>query len=238
MLERKLKPLTFISAHDEIQDRIKQYILDNKLRPDAPLPTESQLSEQIGVSRPAVREALRSLESLGIIYSRRGEGRFVSSFTLDPVLENLNYSLLFDTEDLRQMIEVREQLEAGFVGKAITNMDHQTLEELRDLMRQIREQANARGYFLDTDLAFHSTIYRSVGNRVLTKLLDVFCEIYKNLRDKSLLSSHDPEAEVVNHERILQAIEAKDIPLAQERIIEHFSRIKERIRTAQPSHPK
>ena len=163
MIEKKLKPLAITSRHEGIQERIKQYILDNELRPGNPLPAESQLSGQIGVSRPAIREALRSLESLGIIYSRRGEGRFVSSFTLDPVLENLNYSLLFDTEDVRQMIDVREQLEVSFIGQAIANMDQQTLEELRDLMRQIRGQAIARGYFLDKDLAFHFGQETAVG---------------------------------------------------------------------------
>ena len=228
-----LRPINVPSIHSEIQEHIKDYILVNKLQPDDPLPTEAQFAEQLHVSRTVVREALRALESLGVIYSRRGEGRYVSRFNLDPVLQNLNYSLLFDTEDIRQMIEVRERLEVSFIGDAITHIDPGTLKELKVLLDQMRQSAMANGYFLDKDLAFHCAIYRTIGNRVLDKLLDVFCDIYRNLRDKSLLVIREPVVEVENHERILQAIEAKDVVLAQRRIAEHFTGIKDRIKSAQ-----
>jgi len=116
---QRIKPIDVPTMHEELQDRLKEYILANKLQAGDPLPTEAQLADQLGVSRAAVREGLRSLESLGMIYSRRGEGRYVRGFNLDPILENLHYSLLFDTEDAREMIEVREQLEIGFIGAAI-----------------------------------------------------------------------------------------------------------------------
>jgi DNA-binding FadR family transcriptional regulator len=141
--------------------------------------------------------------------------------------------MLFDTEDIRQMIEVRERLEVSFIGDAITHIDPGTLAELKVLVDQMRQSAMANGYFLDKDLAFHCAIYRPVGNRVLDKLLDVFCDIYRNLRDKSVLVIREPVIEVENHERVLQALEAKDVVLAQRRIAEHFSGIKDRIKSAQ-----
>ena len=140
--------------------RLKEYILANRLQAGDPLPTEAQLADQLGVSRAAVREGLRSLESLGMIYSRRGEGRYVRGFNLDPILENLHYSLLFDTEDPREMIEVREQLEIGFIGAAIAAMDSETLSDLRSLVTEMRQRALSGEYFLDKDLEFHASIYR------------------------------------------------------------------------------
>jgi DNA-binding FadR family transcriptional regulator len=218
--------------HEELQERLKEYILVNKLQPGDPLPTEAQLAEQLGVSRAAVREGLRSLESLGMIYSRRGEGRYVRRFNLDPILQNLRYSMLFDTEDVRQMIEVREQLEAGFVAAAIEAMDPATLAELHGLMDEIRQRALSGEYFLDKDLEFHTTIYRTITNLVLMKLLDVFCTIYKNLRDQSLLIIKNKNVEVENHEAILNAIEARDAALAQRLIRDHFNGIKQRLAAA------
>jgi DNA-binding FadR family transcriptional regulator len=236
-LAQNVRPIELLSMHHEVQERIKNYIVEAKLRPDDPLPTEALFAEQLRVSRPVVREALRALESLGIIYSRRGEGRYVSRFNLDPVLQNLNYSLLFDTEDVRQMIEVRERLEASFVGEAIGCMDQGTLEELQVLLDQMRQLAAANGYFLDKDLEFHRALYRPIGNRVLMKLLDVFCSIYQNLRDKSLYVTHDPLAEVENHAQILRAFAAKDVTLAQQLITSHFHGIKDRIKAAQVDAP-
>ena len=229
-------PIEVLSMHQEVQERIRDYIVAGKLHPDDLLPTEAQFAEQLRVSRPVVREALRSLESLGIIYSRRGEGRYVSRFNLDPVLQSLNYSLLTDTEDVRQMIEVRERLEVSFVAEATARMDPETLNTLRNLAAQMRQAAAANGYFLDKDLDFHRAIYRPIGNRVLERLLDMFCIIYQNLRDKSLFVTRDPLAEVSHHEEILQAIEAKDAALAQQLITEHFSGIKERLKAAQPDN--
>lgn len=236
-LAQSVKPIEVLSIHQEVQERIKDFIVAGKLRPDDSLPTEAQFAEQLHVSRPVVREAMRALESLGVIYSRRGEGRYVSRFNLAPVLQSLNYSLLFDTEDVRQMIEVRERLEGSFVGEAIVCMDPETLGELRTLVAQMRQAATIEGYFLDKDLDFHRALYRPIGNRVLAKLLDMFCVIYQNLRDKSLSVAQDPLAEVEHHEQILAAIEAKDTALAQQLITEHFSGIKDRIKAAQVGAP-
>jgi DNA-binding FadR family transcriptional regulator len=229
---QRMKPLDVPTMHEELQDRLKEYILVNKLQPDDPLPTEAQLAEQLGVSRTAVREGLRSLESLGLIYSRRGEGRYVKGFNLDPILENLQYSLLFDAEDVRQMIEVRARLEASFIADAIAQMDEATLAELHMLVAEMRQRAQAGEYFLDKDLAFHAAIYRPVQNQVLSKLLDVFHAVYRNLRDRTLLITRNPVAEVDKHGEILDAIEARDVPRAQTLIVAHFAGINERVQAA------
>jgi len=112
---KTLSPIDTRSIHQEIQHRIKEYILVNNLQPDDPLPAETQLAEQLGVSRAVVREALRALESVGVIHSRRGAGRYVSEFNLDPVVDNLAYSMLFDQEDVQELLDVRERLEVSFV---------------------------------------------------------------------------------------------------------------------------
>jgi DNA-binding FadR family transcriptional regulator len=229
---QRIRPLDVPTMHEELQERLKEYILVNKLPPDAPLPTEAQLAEQLGVSRTAVREGLRSLESLGMIYSRRGEGRYVRGFSLDPILQNLQYSMLFDAEDMLQMIEVRARLEGGFIPDAIAAMDEDTLNQLRSLISEMRQRAGNMQYMLDKDLEFHATIYRPLSNQVLAKLLEIFCTIYRNLRDKTLLANPDPLREVNNHEKILNAIEARDVALAQRLVLDHFTGIKERATAA------
>jgi DNA-binding FadR family transcriptional regulator len=140
--------------------------------------------------------------------------------------------MLFDAEDVRQMIDVRERLEAGFVEDAIARIDQDTLGRLRTLVGEMRQRATAGEYFLDKDLEFHCTIYRPINNQVLSKLLDIFCTIYRNLRDRSILITRDPVAEVEKHEEILQAIEARDAALARHRICEHFGGIKTRLHDA------
>lgn len=227
-----LKPIALPSIHEEVQNHIKEYILANHLQPGDPLPSEPQLADQLGVSRSGVREALRSLESLGVIYSRRGAGRFVNDFNMDPILHNLSYGMLFDTEQLDEIIAVRERLEAGFIADAIEAMDGDTLKQLQGLIDSMHQKIATREDFLAEDLEFHRGIYRVTGNSLLIKLLDIFRSVYQQLHDQSLHVSLDPQDEWQNHNAILQAIEAKDVELARQRLNIHFEGIKERLRTA------
>ncbi len=228
-----LRPIVLSSIHEEVQKRIKEYILSNELRPGDFIPSEPQLAKQLGVSRTVVREGLRSLESLGVIGSRRGAGRYVRSFSLGPLVDNLSYGMLFDMEDLEEIIAVRECLEAGFIADAIEGMQEDTLNQLRDWINKMRQKAAAGEDFLEEDLAFHATICRVTGNRLLMKLLDVFQAVYHNLRDQSLFTQPENfDVKLRDHVAILEAIEAKDAELARRRMIDHFDGIKERLRAA------
>ena len=144
-----LKPIDLPSIHEEIQKRIKEYILANGLQPGDPLPSEPQLADQLGVSRAVVREALRSLEALGVIYSRRGAGRYVSRFNLDPIVQSLSYGMLFDMEDMEDILAVRERLEAGFMADAVPAMDQDTLNQMWRLGCQKQQKAAAGGKVLN-----------------------------------------------------------------------------------------
>lgn len=229
---KTIKPIQMPSVHEEIQSRIKEYIIANNLQPDNPLPSEPQLSEQLGVSRAVVRESLRSLEALGVIYSRRGAGRYVSRFNLDPILDNLSYGMLFDVEDLQEIIAVRERLEVGFIADAIAALDEETLLQMRAAIDTMYRKGVAGEDFLVEDLTFHRLLYRVTGNRLLIKLLDIFRVVYQNLHQQSLGMARDLETELQNHKNLLQAIEARDVPLAQQRMRIHFDGIKERLQAA------
>lgn len=227
---KTLSPIDMRSIHEEIQDRIKEYILVNNLQPEDPLPSETQLAEQLGVSRAVVREALRALESVGVIRSRRGAGRYVSEFNLDPIVDNLAYSMLFDREDVQELLEIRERLEVSFIPDAIAAMTEECLEELRALADEMRRKANAGVNFLDEDLAFHRAMYQVTGNHLLVKLLNIFWDVYQHLRDESWLTLMDLDALARTHESILQAIEAKEVDVAQRCLVDHFHAIEERLR--------
>jgi DNA-binding FadR family transcriptional regulator len=227
-----IEPIEMTSIHEEIQHRLKEYIIANNLQAGAPLPSETQLAEQLGVSRAVVREALRSLESLGVIHSRRGAGRYVSQFNLDPVLQNLSYGMLFDVEDLQEIIAVRERLEVGFVADAIEALDEATLNQMWEVLDRMEQKAVAGQEYLDEDLAFHRCIFSMTGNRLLIKLLDIFRFVYQNLHNQSLGVAQNSGTELQNHRAILQAVEAKNIELAKELLSAHFDGIKERLKTA------
>lgn len=224
------------TVHQELQDRITEYILANKLRPGDPLPTEAQLAEQLGVSRSVLREGLRALESRGVIYTRRGEGRFVSGFQIEPLIDSFAYSTLFEADQITEILEVRERLEVGFVPDAVAALDQADLERLRTIVAEMYRKQAAGELTWREDLEFHRLVYQPIGNRVVLKLLDVFWQIFRNLRDRSLIPPRDAAANIHNHAAILEAIEARDVELAQRRIAAHFDDLRERLRDAQLTH--
>ncbi|HZQ05535.1 MAG TPA: GntR family transcriptional regulator, partial [Anaerolineae bacterium] len=84
--------------YQTVQEEIKNYIIENELRAGDPLPTEGELARQLDISRNSVREAVKSLEALGILEARSGSGLFVRNFNFDSILDNLPYGIMFSLE--------------------------------------------------------------------------------------------------------------------------------------------
>src|SRR5438552_16584796 len=97
-----------------VERRLRDFIVNNKLVPGYKLPSESELSSELGVSRTAIREGFKSLEAVGVINARHGKGRFVSKFDSRAIADNLAISLTLDRPSLQEVLEIRKALETGF----------------------------------------------------------------------------------------------------------------------------
>ena len=107
----------------QIQREVMQLILDRGLRAGAPLPTEAELMESLGVSRNSVREALKALQALDIVEIRHGYGTYVGEASLTPLIDGLTFRTLAqqgdDTGALAEILQVREVLEEGLVRRVV-----------------------------------------------------------------------------------------------------------------------
>jgi DNA-binding FadR family transcriptional regulator len=215
-----------------VQDRIKRYIVEHELQGGDALPPETRLTRELGVSRSSVREAVKALESLGILETRPGRGLYVRPFSLDPILDNLAYSLLFDRDSIVELLDVREQLEVGLLPLAAGALSPAQLELLHGLVRRQREKAERGESPLEEDRFFHRTIMEATGNRLALKLLDVFWVVLLRARDRRLAVDEAPQRTWRNHERILVALEQGDAAGAQRAMADHFTDIEERVRRA------
>lgn len=215
-----------------VQERIKRYILEHDLQAGDPLPPETHLARILGVSRSSVREAVKALESLGVLETRPGKGLFVRPFSLDPILDNLAYSLLFDRDSVTELLDVREQLEVGLLPQAMRALSPGQLALLRSLVRRMQEKAARGEPFPEEDRFFHRTLSEATGNRLLVKLLDVFWIVFMRLRDRTVRVDPAPQRTWANHQRILAAIEAGDVAAAQQAMAAHFSDLHRRLTLA------
>ncbi|WP_030617884.1 FadR/GntR family transcriptional regulator [Streptomyces sclerotialus] len=224
---------------EDVQAQIKRLILRRKLVPGDPLPTEAELVELLDVSRNSVREALKALQAMRIVEIRHGFGTYVGTLTLDPLVEGIAFRAAVrhhqGEASLYELMEVREALEAGLVASVARGLPAEDLAVLRGLVDRMEKEAAAGRVESATDRAFHLALYRSLGNHLLSEVLDAFWDALRRVRKDLDDSSQDPEVTWRQHQEIVTALETGDGDRAVEAMHRHFDGIRERLKDAAQS---
>lgn len=216
-------------VHKSVQDAIRQYIVDKGLRPGDPMVSEGELARRLGVSRNSVREAVRSLESVGVLESRHGSGLFIRDFSWDPLLDNLAYDLMPDISKLADLLEIRKVLELGMVAAAIERLVPEQLNELRALLVGMRQHAEQQEAFPEEDREFHRVLFGRLENTTLLKLLDIFWLAFRKASRGPGLLDDDPLATLESHVRIVDALSARDVDRSRQALEDHYQSITRRL---------
>jgi DNA-binding FadR family transcriptional regulator len=218
----------------QVQEEVKSYIIRNRLNPGDPLPSEGDLARQLNIGRNSVREAVKSLEALGVLEARPGSGLFVRAFTFDAIIDNLPYGLLFDVKSVTDFLEVRAHLEYGMVERVIREANEDQLEALGEIVEGMRRAAEAGQYDAAGDRAFHAALYQNLGNPVLLRVLDVFWLVVRRASELSqVIDPADPLETVRSHRRILEALERRSSEEMRDAFDYHYDRWKLRLRLQQ-----
>jgi DNA-binding FadR family transcriptional regulator len=226
MTPRSIKPLKRPPLlHVSVQESLRAHIEDNDLKPGAPLPPESELAMQLGVSRNSVREGIKALESLGVLETRRGIGVFVKKFSFEPLLENLAYGLGSALKHIEEVIDIRRALEVGLIDRTMKLIGRDDIAELRRTLDGMRRRAERGESFPEEDRHFHHLLFRCQNNEVLSRLLEVFWIAFYKASDFVNLENTDPVSTWRDHVAIVDAVEAGDLAMAKARLDKHYEGI-------------
>lgn len=222
---------------EEVQERIRRLILRRRLAPGDPLPTEGELMRQFGVSRNSVREALKALQAVNVVDIRHGFGTYVGSLSLDPFVEGVAFRTAVrqrrGEQSLYELLEVRETLEAGLIGEVAGKIPEADLARLRELVAAMEQEAEKAGRIsAGTDRAFHLTLYRSLGNHLLSEVLDAFWAALHRAREELREEREDARVTSERHRAILAALEAGDGAGAADAVRHHFAGIRQALSSA------
>jgi DNA-binding FadR family transcriptional regulator len=212
----------------EAQARLRDFIQDRGLRPGDRLPSEAELAAELGMSRLSIREATRSLQTLGVIEAQHGNGLFVSAFSFRPLIEQLPYGLAAPGMALEEILAAREAMEVGLMP-AVARGDGAHLEKCAELAREMTELERAGKPYADVDREFHLELYKGLGNPLVDNLIELFWELFSRLGDA--IPGPEEGERGLAHLRIVQALQSPD-PLDGIRSMQdHFADVRARAET-------
>lgn len=219
-----MKNLKTKKLYFQVYDELRNYIIRENLRPGDRLPTENELSEQLGVSRNVLREALKTLDIIGVVTSRPGIGMVVNSFGSDILANCLFLNLVGDGTDIvEQSQEVRKVLEFGFAQKCFDSITDEQINELENIVQKMESCEEQEIFALDTE--FHSILYKNIGNDVLLAFVKSAWNYEREFRH---LWISDTKVTYDKHVRILNALKNKDFTQYSAALNHHFTNFKTR----------
>ena len=228
-----LEPVKSVRIYEDIVRQVKALIADGHLKSGDRLPPERDLAERFRVSRTSVREALRSLQSRGLIEIRAGEGAFVCDVSVEALIEPLALVILPYREAVGELFEARHLLEPAIAALAARRA---TSDELAEMERILAEQARevARGRTgMAQDSALHAAIAQSAHNRAIVRIVSALVDLLAQSREESLHTPGRPTRSHQDHRRILKAIHRGDEAGARRAMLEHLTAV-ERLVTGGP----
>lgn len=211
------------SLPQSVQTAIREFIMDNNLKTGDALPPETHLTKQLGVSRNAVREAVKALELVGVVEVRRGSGLFVGDFSLEPLLDNLPYGLMSDLRDLRELLEIRQVLEVGMAERVISSRTEDQIKALHITLEGMYRRAAEGLPFPDDDREFHLLLLEKTNNQTMLKLLDIFWQTYNRASQIDEIEDFDPQKTYHDHVDIVKALEAGDAHALSTALEKHYT---------------
>jgi GntR family transcriptional repressor for pyruvate dehydrogenase complex len=220
-----LAPIKSTRIYEEIVRQVKQMIAEGRLKSGDQLPPERDLAEKFVVSRTSVREALRALESLGLIEVRPGEGTFVREMSIEALVEPLALVMTSERAAIGELFEARRLLEPALAGLAASRA---TPDEIQEMERTLEEQAReiaAGKTGLAQDAAFHAAIGAAAHNRAITRIAHAIMDLLTQSREESLNTPGRPTRSHQDHRRILAAITARDERAARQAMLEHLEAV-------------
>ena len=158
--------------YEEITAKMIAQIHEGVLRPGDRLPAERTLAEQFGVSRTAIREALRSMEMMGCVESRVGEGTFIKAPSLSNIVDPFSMVMSQNGKLDTDLIEVRLILETEVTAMAAQRRTQAQLEELRQTVEEMRADIEGGGNGVASDDRFHAILAEACGNEAMSVMLN------------------------------------------------------------------
>lgn len=211
--------------YQEIVEQIQQQILSGALKPGDQIPAERDLAERFGVSRTAVREAIKSLTEKGLIEVFVGRGTFVTNLSTDRVVESITLLLRNEQDNVASLQEARELLEVPTARLAAARRTDAHISRLRAIASEMEEEQSISPRLVDGDTEFHVEVARATGNPILVLLSRTIVALLRTDRLDREDFDGSLSAAFADHREIVDAIANGDGARAEQAMTEHLAHV-------------
>jgi GntR family transcriptional regulator, transcriptional repressor for pyruvate dehydrogenase complex len=220
------------SLADTVAVRLREEIVSGRLRPGEKLPTEQQLSETYGVSRPTVREAVGRLKHDGLVITRQGAGAYVADPGAVSVFR-LDIADFSNREEIRNIVELLMAIEASATEHAAVRRSDEDLKAIQAQLDAMQQAIDRGESGVDEDLAFHRAIIEATGNPFFRDMSDFLDRRVRNFirtaRANTARLEGLSQAVQVEHQAIFNAIVQRDAGAARGAAETHLKNAAQRL---------
>lgn len=215
-------------VYTKVAEQLQAHIID-ELKPGDMLPPERQLVHMFGVSRSTIRDAIRRLETVGLLEPRQGIGTVIRELSADALVAPVAGVLLQKRKNIRELLDVRMIIEPALARRAALHASAEQIEELGKLLDRQEQKLVLGELATEEDSSFHYTIALAADNSVMLKLVHVLMDSLRELRERSLeIGGRQPKS-LAAHRRILVAIKQGDAPAAEAAMRRHVLEVQKLI---------
>ncbi|MCK4783191.1 MAG: FadR family transcriptional regulator [Desulfobacteraceae bacterium] len=214
-----------------VAEKILEHIAHGLLKEGERLPSERTIAEEMGVSRPPVREALSALQIMGVVESLTGDGTYVKANAKDIISGSKTISMLEENESPFEVFRARRAIESAIIEMAVSQAEPEDLENMRRVLKDMEKAIETHdfGAYFEANRRFHLGISRASHNSILVRILEHLFALENQPLWREVVQKHLSTYQNINyylsqHQRMLEAIESGDRKSARALVYDHFDR--------------
>ncbi len=210
------------SIPEVVLEQIQRLIAEGKLRPGDHLPSEMELAERFGVGRSSIREAMRVLQLMGVVEVIQGKGSFVREPGILPLM--IDWSRIAQMGIIAEVMEARQFMEVLLAQLAAERATEEDVEALRAALARSRDSLGNIDNSVEAGVNFHLALADAAHNQVLALMYRTIRDLYVETARRTRITPEVASDRYHDHERLLQAVTARDPEAAAQAMKEHLDK--------------
>lgn len=219
-------PIRQKKISEEIVDQLKSLIFEGQLRPGQRLPPERDLAKSLNVSRVSLREALNTLQGMGLLEIQQGNRTFVRPITTLSVNDPLVSFCRSSSSNMFQVFELRKYLEVGSVSLAAERAKSREVEKLEEILQEMEDDLKKNRLGASSDLIFHTTLVEATHNQayihIMKTIYDLLQEELRIAWGKIFRKKEKRKKLFLQHQGIFNAVKGHNPLKAAQKALVHL----------------